>query len=137
MSLNSAYTFFFCLSATKRSMHFRNVNVQAGDIFKIFERIAKEYEEDFRFIMGKKVFEIRPVNIWNKGDAVLWIIENIGKHRFPVYIGDDTTDEDAYVVLKNKGLSVSIGFNAYADYYLQNQEEIKEFLMMLYDGLNK
>lgn len=120
------------------SLHFRNVNVrQVGDIFRIFERIAKEHEDDFRFIIGKKVFEIRPVNIWNKGDAVSWIIENMGKHRFPVYIGDDTTDEDAYSILKNRGLSISIGGSANADYYIQNQEEVKDFLTMLYEGLNK
>ncbi|MDI6727865.1 MAG: bifunctional alpha,alpha-trehalose-phosphate synthase (UDP-forming)/trehalose-phosphatase [Thermodesulfovibrionales bacterium] len=120
------------------SLHFRNVNVrQVGDIFRIFDKIAKEYEDDFRFIIGKKVFEIRPVNIWNKGDAVSWIIENMGEGRFPVYIGDDTTDEDAYRILKDRGLSISIGGSASADYYIQNQGEVRDFLMMLYEGLNK
>ena len=120
------------------SLHFRNVNVrQVGDVFSIFEKTANDYKDDFRFITGKKVFEIRPVNIWNKGDAVSWIIENLGKHRFPVYIGDDTTDEDAYSILKNRGLSVSIGGSASADYYIQNQGEVRDFLMMLYEGLNK
>lgn len=120
------------------SLHFRSVNVrQVGDIFRIFERLAKEYEDKLRFILGKKVFEIRPVNIWNKGDAVSWIMENMGKHRFPIYIGDDTTDEDAYNSLNNRGLSISIGGSANADYYIQNQGEIKQFLMMLYEGLRK
>lgn len=120
------------------SLHFRNVNVrQVGDVFSIFEKTANDYKDDFRFITGKKVFEIRPVNIWNKGDAVSWIIENLGKHRFPVYIGDDTTDEDAYSILKNRGLSVSIGGSASAGYYIQNQGEVRDFLMMLYEGLNK
>jgi alpha,alpha-trehalose-phosphate synthase [UDP-forming]/trehalose-phosphatase len=120
------------------SLHFRNVNVpQVGDVFGIFEKTAKEYEDNFRFIIGKKVFEIRPVNMWNKGDAVSWIIENMGRRRFPVYIGDDTTDEDAYGVLKNKGLSVSIGGSVNADYYIQNQGEVKDFLEMLCEVLNK
>ena len=120
------------------SLHFRNVNVrQVGEIFSIFEKIAKEYEEDLRFIIGKKVFEIRPVNIWNKGDAVSWIIENMGGQRFPVYIGDDTTDEDAYSVLKNRGLSISIGGSANADYYIQNQGEVWDFLTMLWEGLSR
>lgn len=120
------------------SLHFRNVNVrQVGEIFSILEKIAKEYEEDLRFIIGKKVFEIRPVNIWNKGDAVSWIIENMGERRFPVYIGDDTTDEDAYSVLKNRGLSISIGGSANADYYIQNQGEVWDFLTMLWEGLSR
>lgn len=120
------------------SLHFRNVNVrQVGEIFSILEKIAKEHEEDLRFIIGKKVFEIRPVNIWNKGDAVSWIIENMGEQRFPVYIGDDTTDEDAYSVLKNRGLSISIGGSANADYYIQNQGEVWDFLTMLWEGLSR
>lgn len=120
------------------SLHFRNVNVrQVGDIFRIIEKFSKEYGENYRFITGKKVFEIRPVNIWNKGDAVLWIVENMGKHRFPVYIGDDTTDEDAYRILKNRGLSISIGGSANADYYIQNQEEVKDFITVLYEWLSK
>ncbi len=120
------------------SLHFRNVNAShVGDIFNIFEMIAKEYEKDLRFTTGKKVFEIRPINIWNKGDAVSWIIKNMGQGRFPVYIGDDTTDEDAYIALKNRGLSISVGPSTNADYYFQNQEEVKDFLMMLYGGLNK
>ena len=120
------------------SLHFRNVNVrQVGEIFRIFEKIAKEYEDDFRFIIGKKVFEIRPVNIWNKGDAVLWIVENMGEGRFPVYIGDDTTDEDAYRILKNRGLSISIGGSVNADYYIKNQGEVKDFLVMLYNTIKE
>lgn len=120
------------------SLHFRNVNVrQVGDIFRIIEKFSKEYGENYRFITGKKVFEIRPVNIWNKGDAVLWIVENMGKHRFPVYIGDDITDEDAYRILKNRGLSISIGGSANADYYIQNQEEVKDFITVLYEWLSK
>lgn len=120
------------------SLHFRNVDVrQVGKVFEIFEKIAKEYEEDLRFIIGKKVFEIRPVNIWNKGDAVSWIIDNMGQGRFPIYIGDDTTDEDAYRVLKNRGLAISIGGSANADYYIQNQEEVKDFLAMIYEWVNR
>lgn len=120
------------------SIHFRMMDAKYfGEFFDIFNKIAKGYEEAFKITSGKKVFEIRPLNVWNKGDAVSWITENAGKSTFPVYIGDDTTDEDAYSVLKNSGLSISIGGSANADYYIQNQGEVKDFLMMLYEGLNK
>ncbi len=120
------------------SIHFRMMDAKYfGEFFDIFNKIAKGYEEAFKITSGKKVFEIRPLNVWNKGDAVSWITENAGKSTFPVYIGDDTTDEDAYSVLKNSGLSISIGGSANADYYIQNQGEVKDLLMMLYEGLNK
>ncbi|URA09249.1 bifunctional alpha,alpha-trehalose-phosphate synthase (UDP-forming)/trehalose-phosphatase [Thermospira aquatica] len=120
------------------SLHFRNVAPnEVGEVFSTFDRIAREYKENFRFITGKKVFEIRPLNIWNKGNAVSWIIENMGENRFPIYIGDDTTDEDAYIALQNRGLSISIGGSVNANSYLQSQEEVKRFLTVLYEELNK
>ncbi|BCB95438.1 hypothetical protein JZK55_03600 [Dissulfurispira thermophila] len=118
------------------SIHFRMVKIKdLPEFFDIFSRITKPYENSFKIITGKKVFELRPVNIWNKGDAVSWIIDNLGKDRFPIYIGDDTTDEDAYSILKNRGLSISIGSSVNADYYVENQGEVRGLLMILYKGL--
>lgn len=57
---------------------------------------------DFHFTIGKKVFEIRPSIEWNKGDALNYLLEAFGFHNaskvFPIYIGDDKTDEDAFKV---------------------------------------
>lgn len=118
------------------SLHFRMVSPKdLGEVFDIFEKTLKDYEDRLRITTGKKVFEIRPRDAWNKGNAVLWIIkEMIGEGMgevFPIYIGDDTTDEDAFEVLKNRGISISIGWNANADYYLKKQEELKDFLNKL------
>jgi len=105
------------------------------EFFGIFEKITADYEDTFRITAGKKVFEIRPLSLWNKGDAVTWIAEQRGKGRIPVYLGDDTTDEDAYRALKNKGVSVSIGINPVADYYLKGQQEVAVLLRELAEGL--
>lgn len=114
------------------SIHFRMVKVKyLGELFDKFWRIAKDFENTLRITSGKKVFEMRPLNAWDKGDAVLWIIENMGNGRIPIYIGDDTTDEDAFRVLKGIGISISIGVCSESDYYLKNQKEIKEFLQEL------
>lgn len=49
-----------------------------------------------------QVYEVRPPTLWNKGDAVLYLLEHLGfldlKKVFPIYIGDDRTDEDAFKV---------------------------------------
>ena len=94
-------------------------------------------EDVFRITSGKKVFEIRPLDIWNKGDAVSWINRNLFEGRDPVYIGDDTTDEDAYRAIKGRGVSVSIGVSTESDYYLKTQSEVKRFLETLRDLLEK
>ncbi len=118
------------------SIHFRGVRTRdLADFFDRFSRVAEGYEDSFRITSGKKVFEIRPLDAWNKGDAVTWIAEQRGEGRIPVYIGDDTTDEDAYRALKNKGISVSIGINPVADYYLKSQQEVAVLLKELADSL--
>lgn len=114
------------------SLHYRNVKIEKlSYLFKIIEKISKDYEDNFDFVLGKKVFEIRPKNSFNKGKAVTWIIENLAKNKYPIYIGDDTTDEDAYKILSNLGISISVGVDPYADYFLKKQSEVKEFLMIL------
>lgn len=58
---------------------------------------------------GKKVLEIRPPAPWDKGKAVLYILKKLKKPGFPIYIGDDRTDEDAFKVLKKRGLGIRVG----------------------------
>lgn len=59
----------------------------------------------FHVTKGNKVLEIRPCIGWNKGDALKYLLDTLGFHNstssnhvFPIYIGDDTTDEDAFKV---------------------------------------
>jgi trehalose 6-phosphate synthase/phosphatase len=114
------------------SVHYRNVDLKhLADVSTLFRAIAREYEKSFRITSGKKVFEIRPVGAWHKGDAVTWIADNLGSGTIPVYIGDDTTDEDAFRALKNRGVSISVGASAYADYYVRNQDEVERLLERL------
>ncbi|HDZ88555.1 MAG TPA: trehalose-phosphatase, partial [Nitrospirae bacterium] len=114
------------------SIHFRNVWIKhLGELFSVFWGIIKDYEDIFRITSGKKVFEIRPLNAWNKGDAVNYIMYKFGKAMIPFYIGDDTTDEDAFRAVRGRGISVCVGGSLEADYYLKNQEEIGKFMKFL------
>jgi len=111
------------------SIHFRNVwEKHLGELFAVFWEITRKYENIFRITSGKKVFEIRPINAWNKGDAVRWIMKEFGQGMIPVYIGDDATDEDAFRAIQHEGISVGVGASLEADYYIRNQEEIRKFL---------
>jgi alpha,alpha-trehalase len=60
---------------------------------------------------GKKVFELKPGIDWDKGKALLWLLEALGfeiHDTLPVYIGDDTTDEDAFAVIRENGIGIVV-----------------------------
>lgn len=111
------------------SIHFRMADEQdLCKMYNIFWSIADSYNNMFSITSGKKVYEIRPHGIWNKGDAVKWIWKKFGGDSIPVYIGDDVTDEDAFKAIRGHGIGISVGNNDAADYYLKTQNEVKEFL---------
>jgi trehalose-phosphatase len=89
---------------------------------------------------GKMVFEINPPVLWDKGKATLWLIDRWQamfdeNNAVSVYCGDDATDEDAFRVLENKGITIVIGAHddSAARYYLNSQEEINLFLIKIID----
>jgi trehalose 6-phosphate phosphatase len=55
---------------------------------------------------GKKVFELRPRLAWDKGAALRWILAQLpgpAERRIPIYVGDDTTDEDGFAAAQAEG----------------------------------
>ncbi len=61
---------------------------------------------------GKLVHELRPGDDWDKGRAVLWLMERLGltfAAHCPVCIGDDLTDEDMFRAVGGRGVTVFVG----------------------------
>ena len=88
------------------SVHYRNaVGCTADDVRAVVDGILllDEFKDDLICTAGKMVFEIRPRVEWNKGAAVLWLIDTLGlgdaEDIFAIYLGDDVTDEDAFHAL--------------------------------------
>lgn len=85
----------------------------------------------------KKTFEIVPLLAWNKGNAVLSILNDcthiFGKELFPIYLGDTLTDEHAFIALNDTGLTIRVGYYAHssAQYYLNDVADVNEFLNRL------
>ncbi len=87
---------------------------------------------------GKMVLEVSPPVAWDKGKIVLWLLarqlfKRFGKEAFPVYIGDDVTDEDAFKALRHRGLTVFVGEpkESGALYYVKDCREVVKFLEMI------
>lgn len=93
--------------------------------------------EGLRKTSGKKVFELRPDADWDKGRALLTLLEALGLEEsgsFVVFAGDDVTDEDAFRVLRARRLGVGLligdadGRGTLADARLEDTEALMAFL---------
>jgi len=117
--------------------HYRNVN--ENDVSKValaMEAVAATHRE-LRRIDGKKVYELLPDIDWNKGKAVLWLLETLQLERgnaFPIFIGDDRTDEDAFRALEKRGIGILVSEQPQvtaASYWLKNPDYVECFLREL------
>jgi len=123
------------------SVHYRLVaEKDIQDFLSIFNEIINPYisRNEINVDAGKKVYEVKPPVQWDKGKVALWLMAREqfamgGKEVFPVYIGDDVTDEDAFKALKRKGLTIFVGESrsSSADYYLKNIKEVTKFLHLI------
>jgi len=119
------------------SVHYRLV---ADDKVPVIERMVDQLLKEnptLRKTHGKKVFEIRPKIDWDKGKAVLWILKALDLDTpdvMPFYLGDDTTDEDAFRALEGRGIGVLVTDtprSTRASYTLKDTDDVREFLLAL------
>ena len=75
---------------------------------------------------------------WDKGKAVLYLLEKLGwERRKPIHIGDDLTDESVFQALKERGVGIYVGKDTAgdretsADFRLADPDEVGVFLARL------
>ncbi len=93
---------------------------------------------------GKSVVEGRPAVDWHKGRAVLHVLVHRHGPDWPVrvralYIGDDTTDEDAFRSLRGIGRSICVAAHPFprataADFVLPDPDAVVQLLRWLASG---
>ncbi|OAY35861.1 probable trehalose-phosphate phosphatase J [Manihot esculenta] len=125
----------FCVS-----VHFRCVDEKKwSELAQVVRSVLKDYPK-LRLTQGRKVLEIRPTIKWDKGKALEFLLESLGFANctdvFPVYIGDDRTDEDAFKVLRERGQGFGILVSKFpkdtnASYSLQEPTQVMDFLQRL------
>ena len=91
--------------------------------------------------MGKEVLEGRPPPVWDKGHAVLWVLQHRHGADWPtrvraVYCGDDETDEFAFRSLAGIGRSIRVGpvtrgDGTAADLFLPGPDDVMQFVRRL------
>ena len=72
---------------------------------------AADAHRRLRVTGGKEIEELRPGVEWDKGRALLRLMDVLGidaTSHAPVYVGDDLTDEDAFAVIADTGIAVVV-----------------------------
>jgi trehalose-phosphatase len=114
------------------AVHYRRA--READVPAVRDAVARAQARHpaLRVTSGKKVFELQPDVDWDKGRAVLWLIETLGlQDALPVYIGDDVTDEDAFRALAHRGVGIAVQEAPQptaAQYTLRDPDEVRALL---------
>lgn len=100
-----------------------------------FNALAEPFLSDgtVRVQPGDQVLELLPNIDWGKGDAVRVIVRHVEAHTrepvWPVYIGDDRTDEDAFEEVGSNGLTIAVTKRpAGASYVIDDPAAVECFL---------
>jgi trehalose-phosphatase len=116
------------------AVHFRQVDdALVPDVEAAVDRSLAAHP-GLRKTGGKRIFELRPDVEWDKGRALWTLFERAGLRRgevLPVFIGDDLTDEDAFVALEGDGVGIVVADDdrpTEATYRLTDPEEVRGFL---------
>lgn len=134
----------FCLIVHYRLADKKDIpSIEAEFYASIF---LYELRNNIQIRIGKMALEVRPPISWDKGKVVLWLLgrrlftmRDKGMKVLPIYIGDDTTDEDAFQALKDKGLTIFVGKPKHtkARFYLKDTDEVAAFLTEVLKILDK
>lgn len=126
------------------ALHYRladNKNQAKAKILKLINPVAKRL--GLKVIKGRMVVELSSAAI-DKGEAMSEIIKELGKEKV-LYLGDDQTDVDAFIKIKElRSISEITGFalgvlspeaptgvKAEADYFFNSVGEVASFLQWL------
>ncbi|HZD52618.1 MAG TPA: trehalose-phosphatase, partial [Woeseiaceae bacterium] len=113
------------------SVHYRERPDLENRVLETLQAIHRDMDNEFRLLRGKMVVEITPAAA-NKGSAIrTFMAMPPFTGRRPVFVGDDVTDEDGFVVVNELGgISVCIGNtrDTVARWHFANTTDLREWL---------
>jgi len=120
------------------AVHYRNVSDQDSidQLRKICDNEIEKHDH-LKAGYGKKIIELKPDIDWDKGKALLWLLDALDlnpEQVIPIYIGDDLTDEDAFRELVDRGIGILVGAHGEktaARYQLSDVDEVEKYLKQL------
>ena len=120
------------------TVHYREVDEHDVPKLEGLFNIVAQRHPDLKRTTGKKVLELLPNMKWDKGKVVLSLLDRFhvnGPRVNSLYIGDDTTDEDAFRALADQGVTILVSDHPQrtaAQYFLNDISEVKSISENLY-----
>lgn len=111
-------------------VHYRTARKPAVEKARTLVReVLERLGPDFRLMAGKKIWEIYPRDMGNKGKAAKDLLREVPGRKLVIYVGDDTTDETAFAALRN-AITIRVGEfrETRAKFFLRNPGEVRTFL---------
>ncbi len=123
------------------AVHYRLVaDEERPKVHAAVDALLAEHPDELKVTPGKMVYEIQPKLDWDKGRAVLYLLEALSLNRedlVPLYLGDDITDEHAFQALEGRGIGIFVGDprdpevgdrTTAAHFVLTSVDEVERFL---------
>lgn len=115
-------------------IHYRQVS--HPELALVRMAVYEEAGEALTVHRGKQVFELHPHVTWDKGAAAREILRRVFGEQWNedvgvIYLGDDRTDEDAFLALADEAVTVRVGAGlspTAARYAAGDVAEVVEFL---------
>lgn len=85
------------------AVHYRQAPEKADEIRSEIEPLLRDEADRLRLIAGKMVFELQPRHHGKDGAIAAFMAEPPFQGRIPVFLGDDTTDEDGFAEVNRRG----------------------------------
>ena len=112
------------------SVHYRNLKAKYRQRFFSRMKILMSAQDGLiHWRRGYKVFELLPQRATHKGNALNLLSKKLG-NPLGIAVGDDLTDEDMFMALAKKGITIRVGKKAdsKAEYFLSGQKEVLRLL---------
>lgn len=117
------------------AIHYRKAAEQ--DVSTVVATVRNVGQRDgLRVTEGRKVIELCPDIDWDKGKTLEWILHHLPHDTsglIPIYLGDDTTDEDAFDTVRYEGVGIIVAHNedgdraSAAQFKLENPKSVGVF----------
>ena len=120
------------------AIHFRNAPAEVQHRARAgIRRLLHRFQPLFRVLPTNNAWEIVPREVQGKGVAVRDYMRGLQTRGLAIYLGDDLTDEPAFVALQ-RGITIRVGPPAptKAHFRLANPVEVNTFLERLEEELS-